>query len=265
MEKLLPYKNAKIFFRIEGKGRPVVLIHGFGEDGTIWNEQVSFLKKDFRIIIPDIPGSGGSSVISYESTIDQYAECIKAVLEFEQITTCSMIGHSMGGYITLAFGEKYPGYLKSLGLFHSTAYPDNEEKKSARRKSIEIIRQYGAYPFLQQSIPNLFSENFKKQNQEIVNGLIERYKSFDPKSLISYYEAMIRRPGRISVLEKFQGAILFIIGEQDKAVPIEQSLKQSHIPSLSYVHLLQDAAHMGMLENISKSNFFLKNFLDETA
>ena len=265
MEKLFPYQNAKIYYRIEGNGRPVVLIHGFAEDGTIWNEQIDYLKKDFLLIIPDIPGSGGSSVISSQSTIDQYADCMKALLEAERITACSVIGHSMGGYITLAFAEKYPTYLKSFGLFHSTAYPDSEEKKSARRKSIEIIRQYGAYPFLQQSIPNLFSDNYKKQNQKTVATLIERYAGLDPKSLISYYEAMIQRPDRISVLKEFKKPILFIIGEQDKAVALEQSLEQSHIPSLSYIHILQDAAHMGMLEATIDCNPFLKNFLEQTA
>jgi len=266
MEKKLPYREEKVCYRDLGRGKPVMFIHGFAEDGTIWNHQLNYLEKKFRMLVPDIPGSGLSSGKGSElSSIEDYAECLKAILDAEKIKDCVMIGHSMGGYIMLAFAEKYPGYLKGMGLFHSTAYADSEEKKTARRKSIDLIRQYGSAAFLEQSIPNLFSEYFQKQHSNEVVSLINRYANFKSETLVSYYEAMIRRPDRTSVLKTFSKPVLFIIGACDKAVPLEQSLEQCHLPQLSYIHIFENTAHMGMLENKDQSNHIVENFLDEVS
>ncbi|MBK7375227.1 MAG: alpha/beta fold hydrolase [Chitinophagaceae bacterium] len=108
-------------------------------------------------MVPDLPGSGKSGVISSQSAVgmEEYAEIIKAILVEEKIEKSTMLGHSLGGYITLAFAEKYPGMLNSFGLVHSTAFADSEEKKAARLKSIEFIKKYGAYDFLRTTIPGL--------------------------------------------------------------------------------------------------------------
>jgi len=263
MEKTTAYRDKEIFYQAHGKGKAVVLIHGFAEDGTIWDDHVNRLQNNFRLIIPDIPGSGRSSLISPAPTIEDYADCIRAIMHTEKITDCVMIGHSMGGYITLAFAERYPDLLKGIGFFHSTAYADSEEKKDTRRKSIAFIRQYGAAPFIEQFTPNLFSENFKKKNPHIVSVLAQRYINFDPVSLISYHEAMLQRPDRTHILKTFPNPVLFIIGEQDKAIPLQESLLQSHIPQLSFIHILENTAHMGMMEDIHESTISVESFLKQ--
>ena len=246
---------------LAGSGLPVILIHGFAEDGTIWDQQVVSLKKDYRLIVPDLPGSGRSSPLPGDITVEQLAGSIKAILDAESIRQCIMIGHSMGAYIILAFAEKYPERLKAIGLFHSTAYSDTGEKKAARRKGIEFIRKNGAAPFIRQSIPNLFSETSRKENPGLITGLTDRYANLDPDSLIQYYEAMIKRPDRTSVLANFAGPVLFIMGRHDNAVPFEQSLRQSHLPALSHIHILENAGHVGMLEDSAGSNQALHGFL----
>jgi pimeloyl-ACP methyl ester carboxylesterase len=270
MDKTITYQSSTIFYRTEGKGQPVIFLHGFAEDGTIWDKQVEFLERSVLLIIPDLPGSGKSIIDDDEQlptanghpiTIEDYANCINAILDAEQITTCIIIGHSMGGYITLAFAEKYPDKLKAFGLFHSTAYADSEEKKTMRRKSIEFIRKHGAAEFIKQSTPNLFLDLYKDQHPEIIEELIERYNNFKPDALVSYYEAMIQRPNRTTVLQNFKGPILFIIGEKDNAVPLGHSLEQSHLPGLAYIHILENAAHMGMLEETGEVNKFLLSFI----
>jgi pimeloyl-ACP methyl ester carboxylesterase len=168
----------------------------------------------------------------------------------------------MGGYISLAFAEQFGQLLKGFGLFHSTAYPDTEEKKQTRKKSIAFIQEHGSAEFIASTTPNLFSEWTKKNNPELVKAIIEQYANFDPAALITYTEAMIRRPDRIAVLEKLSVPVLFIIGEEDKAVPMGDMLKQSHIPSIALIHILKDTAHMGMLEQTAISNEALRNFLD---
>jgi pimeloyl-ACP methyl ester carboxylesterase len=166
----------------------------------------------------------------------------------------------MGGYVTLAFAELYPERLKAFGLFHSTSFADTEEKKAARRKGIEFIQKNGAAPFIRQSTPNLFSERSRQEHPEWVTSLIQRYSSFNPDALMSYYEAMIRRPDRSHVLKNFKGPVLFIIGAQDGAVPLASSLQQCHMPSIAHIHILQDAGHMGMMEDSDRAGHILDNF-----
>lgn len=262
MNKTLAYQNKKIYYRIIGIGKPVILIHGFGEDGEIFNHQVEFLKNKFQLIVPDLPGSGQSAMID-DMSIEGMAEVIHAIIHEENIEECPVIGHSMGGYITLALMEKYWNHISGFGLFHSSAYADNEEKKANRRKAIDFIRQNGAYDFLKTAIPNLFADDSKETYKSSIEELIEKGHNFSPHSLVSYYEAMIHRPDRVDILRNTSKPVLFIMGKYDTAVPIKDSLEQSHIPEKSYIHILQNTGHMGMLEETDRSNLILEKFLLE--
>jgi pimeloyl-ACP methyl ester carboxylesterase len=129
MQKEISYQNKKIAYQSVGSSKPVVLIHGFGEDGNIWDNQLKYLKDKYKLIIPDLPGSGQSEIID-DMSIEGMAEVIHAIIHEENIDACPVIAHSMGGYILLALVEKYWNHVSAIGLFHSTAYPDSEEKKS---------------------------------------------------------------------------------------------------------------------------------------
>ena len=280
MIKTITYQSSKISYRVFGEGATVVLLHGFGEDGEIWKSQVAHLKDHFRLIVPDLPGSGKSEVISSESavgsgqsavgseqlavgswrlavSIEDYAEVVKAILLKEQVNSCTMIGHSMGGYITLALAEKYPQLLNAFGLFHSSAFPDSEEKKTNRIKSIAFMEKNGAYLFLKTSLPGLF-----RCQGDYIDNLIESGRNFTTEALIQYYHAMYNRPDRRAVLKNFPGPILFIIGVYDIAAPFREGLQQCYLPQRSHLHVLRNSAHMGMLEEKEKVNTILKNFLD---
>jgi pimeloyl-ACP methyl ester carboxylesterase len=133
MEKELVVGGRKIFYRVYGKGRPAILVHGFGETGDVWKNQVDFLKDEYFLIVPDLPGSGRSELVE-DMSMEGMAEVIKAVSD-KELTAAGrdpeggsliMIGHSMGGYISLAFAAKHPSYLKGLGLFNTPAYPYSE-------------------------------------------------------------------------------------------------------------------------------------------
>lgn len=262
------FRNKKIYYRIEGRGKPVLLLHGFGEDGNIWNHQIKPLCKDYCLIIPDLPGSGKSEMLKGNGTLEDYAEVIKAITD-ESIfkekkeKQFSLIGHSMGGYITLAFAEKYPKLLNSFGLFHSSAFADDEQKKETRRKGIEFIKKNGSEAFLKTAIPNLFSERTKKEKPELLTQLLTISKDISPEVLIQYYEAMILRPDRTSVLKSFSKPILFICGKFDTVVPLEASLKQIQLPTLSFLHILKNSAHVGMWEEDRISSKYLLKFFTE--
>ncbi len=262
MEKQFLYQKKKIFYRVSGHGKPVILIHGFGEDGAIWNHQETFLKKNYKLIIPDLPGSGYSAMIE-DMSMEGIAEVIHAIIHEEGGDTYTIIGHSMGGYVLLALLEKYPTHINSFGLFHSTAFADSKEKKATRRKGIEFINQHGAFEFLKTTTPNLFSQKTKEEQPEIIEKLIAASHNFLPAALVSYYNAMIQRPDRTSLLTECKVPVLFILGKYDVAVPLEDSLKLCHLPEKSYIHILSQTGHIGMLEEPGNSNRILENFLLE--
>lgn len=260
----MPFLNG-MYYRTEGSGPVVVLVHGFAEDGTIWSATVDGLKDKFRLLVPDLPGSGQSVIgPDVEFSMDYFAKCISDILEAESVGSCAMIGHSMGGYITLAFAEQYADRLQSLGLFHSTAYADSEEKKEARGKSIIFIQQHGAAAFIQQAVPALFSEKTKTTRPSIVSEIVKRYTNFSADALVNYYRAMINRPDRTAILKTFPRPVMLIIGEHDTAVPPEQTLKQSYLPEISHVLILNNSGHMGMIEEPERSVAFVKRFLTES-
>lgn len=292
MDKTILYQTVSLSYKSFTPGTitrptPLVLIHGFAEDSSIWDHQTAYLKNNHRLIIPDLPGSGRSSLLpddtssplpgnpfsplsgnsssplSGNSGMEELAGAVKAILDAEEVSECILVGHSMGGYITLAFAELYPEMVKAFGLFHSTSYADSEEKKAARRKGIDFIRKNGAAPFIKQTTPNLFSETSRSGHPEWVGTLIEKYTGFNPDALIRYYEAMIRRPDRSHVLRQFPRPVLFVLGQEDNTIPLTIGLQQSHIPNVSYIYILEHAGHMGMLESSSQAGHILEEFLNE--
>ncbi|HVT86550.1 MAG TPA: alpha/beta hydrolase [Chitinophagaceae bacterium] len=260
-EKYFNYNGHSIYYRMIGAGKPVVLIHGFGEDGDVWKRQVEFLKEKFLLLVPDLPGSGSSELID-DMSMDGMAEVIKGILIRENISSCTMIGHSMGGYIMLAYAEKYASTIKAFGLFHSTSYADTEEKKATRRKGIEFIKQHGAFEFLKTTSPNLFSPISAGKMKITIDSFINSLTDFTPETLVSYYEAMIQRPDRSTLLENCSIPVLFVIGQYDNAIPMNDLLKQSHLPDKAFIHILSGSGHMGMMEETEKSNAILENFLN---
>jgi pimeloyl-ACP methyl ester carboxylesterase len=262
IQKDISYSNKHLCYYTAGQGPVVVLIHGFGEDSSIWENQAAYLASTYCLIIPDIPGSGLSAPLEGNPSIEDFAAAVKAILIHENISSCTMLGHSMGGYIALAYAEKYPADLGGLGLIHSTAFADSDEKKAARAKSIDFILTNGAHAFLKTSIPGLFSNAFSASHPSIIASLAEKATAFNNTSIVAYYRAMINRPDRSGVLAALNKPVLFIAGIFDNAVPFEQSLRQFHLPQQAYIHVLRQSAHMGMLEETTATNKAITDYLE---
>ncbi len=267
MQKNFTYEKQEVFYHVYGHGNPVLLLHGFGEDSKVWDEQVAFLQKDCLLIVPDLPGSGLSKIEGDAKqfpfdTIEFYADCVHALLRHENIASCTIFGHSMGGYIMLALIEKNPEMVEGFGLVHSTAFADSEEKKQNRAKGIEIMEQYGSYHFLKTTTPNLFSAGYKRESPEKVEALIEAGKAFEVTALQNYYRAMMSRKDRTAVLRGSKVPVLFIIGTDDVAVTLKDSLKQTYMPETSYIHVHDSVGHMGMWEKANEVNHQLLQFVN---
>jgi pimeloyl-ACP methyl ester carboxylesterase len=259
IKKNIAFQKSKIFYRMIGEGPAVMLLHGLPFDGSLWKRQLDSLS-GFKLIVPDLPGSGASEMVE-DMSIEGMAEVIKSILDSEQTAFVTLIGHSMGGYISLAFAEKYPERLNGLGLFHSTAFADNEERKANRKKGIDFIEKNGAHEFLKTMIPNLFSPQSKDDLADSIDELIDKTNNFSPQSLVSYYKAMMQRPDRSNVLKLLKIPMLFIAGKYDSAAPLNDLLKLCHLPEISYFHILTKSGHLGMLEETEKSNVILNDYL----
>lgn len=261
-KKTITIDNKIISYGIEGVGQPVVLLHGFGEDSAVWEHQVDYLRHNYQVIVPDIPGSGDSELTD-DVSMEGIAGVVKQIIGAEELDSVVLIGHSMGGYATMAFAELYPRLLDGFGLFHSTAAADTEEKKEARRKGIAFIEKNGAGEFLKTTVPNLFSDITKEKKPDLVNNFTASLPKFSRSALKAYYEAMIGRPERIDLFSKTDLPVLFIIGEKDNLISFEDVLKQSSMPRVSAIHVLHNSGHMGMLEEPAKANAAIEEFLME--
>lgn len=264
--KRIRHKGKNISYRTRGKGPLVVLLHGFGEDGTVWKGQFDLFPQH-QLVIPDLPGTGDSEALD-EMSMESLADAVKAVVDAEGDERAILIGHSMGGYITLAFAERYPNALRAFGLFHSTAFADSEEKKETRRKGIRFIQEHGAAEFLKTATPNLYAPRSREEHPEWIAEHLAATHNFSPATLVSYYMAMIDRPDRTAVLQESTVPVLFVMGRYDAAAPLQDVLKQCHLPRLSYIHILDESGHMGMIEEKTKTADLLSAFvftLEKTA
>ena len=158
--KFISFRNKKVAYQSEGRGLTVVFLHGFGEDSRVWEDfTADLLEENYRVVVIDLPGQGKSETLE-EMTVENMAEAVAAVVNKLQLELFVLIGHSMGGYVSLAFAEKYPQLLAGLSLFHSHPYADSDEKKANRQRSIEFVRDNGTVIFIKQLLPKLFSEKF---------------------------------------------------------------------------------------------------------
>ncbi len=213
-----------LHYEISGNGTEnLFLLHGFMENLMIWEEMEPKLSEKFRLIKIDFPGHGRSAV-SKEVSMESMAESVKEVADHLKIEKLHILGHSMGGYVSLAFAEKHPELLKSLTLFFSTSAEDNDEKKEVRRRSIKVIDD-NFESFVNLSVPNLFSENEKDILEGKINLAKEIALSSKKEGVKLAQLAMAERPNRTQMLEDFDGKILIIAGKHDNAVKTEVFLK----------------------------------------
>jgi pimeloyl-ACP methyl ester carboxylesterase len=248
-------------YKKTGTGKKVLLLcHGFGEAAFIWNTLTEELSKEYICIIPSLPGCGESSL--YENlSIESMAEDMYEIIKYEKINEFYFAGHSMGGYIGLAFAKKYELLLKGLLLINSTVYVDTPEKIEARKKTNAFISNNTLKDYLKVSVPNLYSENSKQTLKPTIDKHIElSIQQISKEALIAQNTAMIERPSSELYITKTALPIGFIIGRQDEVIPLEKSLTQSILPQQSYVKILNNIGHVSMQEtNIASFVFEFVN------
>ncbi|MFJ5623881.1 alpha/beta fold hydrolase [Peribacillus loiseleuriae] len=234
---------SKLSYLDIGEGNPILLLHGFCGNKEYWQEIVPLLQSHRRVIAVDLSGHGDSRIVDGEYSVEGYAAEIYQLIEQLSLSKVYLIGHSLGGYITLAFAEIYPEKLAGIAIVHSTAFPDDEKGKAGRDASIQKINNEGIAVFVDGLIPKLFAED-DHVGIQIAKEI--GYKT-NPKGAISALNAMRDRPDRNHVLKNSELPILLVAGGKDRVISPEKTFSVS--TPYTQELLLKNSGHMGMLED----------------
>lgn len=259
-KKYFIYKGEKLAFVDIGKGPVVVLLHGYLFDSRCWYDFVLSLFKSYRLICPDLPGHGESGCWAYVHSMDFMAECVRGILKELGIKKCSIFGHSMGGYVTLAFAEKYPEVIRGYGLLFSTPLPDSEEKKKDRVRAMQLIKKKKSL-YIKETFKNLFQQHeikyFKAQYLRFLNYALH----INSRGAIAALRGMMSRPDREVVLKFSPVPVLMLNGKNDALLPYEV-LNEVHKRNPHIHFIMEDGlGHMGFLEYPAFCIQALKHFL----
>jgi len=247
MYKQVLFKNTPISYIEQGKGRPLILLHGFLESSEIWLEFINELSLKYRVVAIDLLGHGQSGCLGYVHSMELMADCIKHVLKCLKLRKVLLVGHSMGGYVSMAFAEKYPDDVKGLCLFHSSAAADNELKKKDRDRLIKLVK-FSKKDLIKGLIPNLFAKENKKKHKKSIILLQKAARKISKQGIIAALEGMKERREREIVLRFCSYPVLFIIGAKDPVFSVDAVMEQASLPRNSTAILLDNVGHMGFLE-----------------
>jgi pimeloyl-ACP methyl ester carboxylesterase len=258
--KQIHYKNTTISYSDSGKGTAVVLLHGFLENKTMWKDLVPISSQKNRVITIDLLGHGATGCLGYVHSMENNAEIIKAVLSHLRIRKVIFVGHSMGGYVALAFAELYPAAVKGLVLLNSTSKEDSAERKHNRDRAIKAVKQ-NYVNFVRLSIANLFSVNNRERlENEIENVKLEALKT-PLQGIVASLEGMKIRKNREFILRESEFPKLLILGEKDGVLIYKDNLAQLENTDVKLV-TFQDG-HMSHIENKEELEKTLLGFLRE--
>jgi pimeloyl-ACP methyl ester carboxylesterase len=244
--KQIIYKNTKISFTDSGKGTALVFLHGFLENSKMWDYFIPEFLKKYRVISIDLLGHGSTEPLGYIHSMEDNADVVHAVLSELKIRKAVFVGHSMGGYVALAFAELYADSVKGIVLLNSTSRADSEERKANRNRAIKAVKQ-NYTNFVRLSIANLFSENNRERlESEIENVKTEALKT-PLQGIVASLEGMKIRKDREVILHFAQYPILFVLGKNDPVLNYEESIEQIENTSVKLITFPD--GHMSPIEN----------------
>ena len=245
--KFAEFKKIKVRYTDTGKGRVLVLLHGFLGSHKMWDEYVSSLSGQFRVITIDLPGHGETPAIGYYHSMEMMAQCVKTVLDEAGVRRYVLAGHSMGGYVALAFAELFPENLKGLCLVHSTSYPDSADKKTERNKVISLVKK-GHKRAIAEIVINLFTPEKITQLKNKVNTARRMAESTSEQSIINSLEGMKERKSRDLILKFSEYPVMFIVGKKDTLINYDTVFSQVGLCKYPFVIMMEEEGHMGFYE-----------------
>lgn len=241
MEKL-NIDGIDIAYVRRGKGAPLVLIHGYPLDHTIWDEIGPLLEKEFDLIIPDLRGFGESGVMESDNSIISYATDIAGLLSHLKIKKAGVAGHSMGGYVALAFAREFPERVSGLAMVSSQTVADTPETRENRLSTAKQVMEKGVGVVVESMTPKLSTD---KRVQDYAKHLIGNQQ---PKGISTALNAMAGRPDSTELFATFKLPVLIIHGDADLLIPVKRGREmKAALPSAQYFELA-GLGHMAMME-----------------
>ncbi|MCX6182457.1 MAG: alpha/beta hydrolase [Bacteroidetes bacterium] len=241
------FKNITIHYKKEGSGKTnVVLLHGFLEGLDIWKDYSKELSKSYTVISIDLLGHGKSQSLAYVHTLEEMAEAVNEVLKALDLRKAIFVGHSLGGYVALAFAELYIHKVKGLCLFNSSASADSEQKKKDRLRAIEVVKQNHEL-FIKMAIPNLFSA--PEGNKKAIEKTLKIALKTPKQGIIAAINGMMQRPNREIIIKFSQYPVFFVIGKNDAVVPFEVAIQQCELAKEHSYYLSEKGSHMCFFED----------------
>ncbi|MBW4083771.1 alpha/beta fold hydrolase [Paenibacillus sp. S150] len=249
-------EGSNICYSDQGKGDVIMLLHGFCGSSSYWEQVIPLLSGNYRVIAPDLRGHGASDAPLGAYSVDQMADDVLSLLNALEISECYLLGHSLGGYITLSFAQRHASRLKGFGLIHSTGYPDSEEAKENRLKSVSKIQNEGIFAFVDELVPGLFARGASPQ-------LLERTKEIGyrtpPQGAVGAAMAMRERPDRRDVISAAALPVLLVAGAEDSKVPADRTFT-SDKPNVTQA-TISGAGHMSMYEAPERLAEIIKDYV----
>lgn len=246
LSKIIQYKNTTISFTDEGKGAAIVFLHGFLENKKMWEAFIPEFSKKYRVITIDLLGHGESESLGYVHSMEDNADVVHAVLSELRIRKAAFVGHSMGGYVALAFAELYPEFMKGLVLLNSTSRADSDEKKANRDRAIKAVKQHYTN-FIRLSISNLFSEDNRERLASEIELVKEEAVKTSLQGIVASLEGMKIRKDREVLLHFSPYPMLLILGEKDPVLNYQETVEQIEGTKVS-LKTFPDG-HMSTIEN----------------
>ncbi|MDO9594738.1 MAG: alpha/beta fold hydrolase [Lutibacter sp.] len=254
----LLHKNTNVHFTSIGKGNTVVLLHGFLENSSMWQEVAQELSKRNRVICIDLLGHGQTENLGYIHSMEDQAQMVKAVLNHLKLRKYVFVGHSMGGYVALAFAKLFPESVKGLCLMNSTALPDSEERKLNRDRAIKAIKK-NHKTFVRVAIPMLFAEKNREIYPKEIEQITQEALQLSPQGIIAALEGMKIRKNQTSIYKTAQFPIQMIIGKQDPALDYDSLISQTKNTKVKIIEFPD--GHMSHIENRDSLIENLSNFI----
>ena len=212
----------------------------------MWDFYIPEFAKKNRIITIDLLGHGETECLSYVQTMEDNADAVHAVLSELRIRKAIFVGHSMGGYVALAFAELYPDTIKGLVLLNSTARADSEERKTNRDRAIKAVKQ-SFVNFISLSIANLFNENNRERLLSVIESVKKEALKTPLQGIVASLEGMKIRQDREVLLHLAPFPKLLILGEKDPVLNYEETKEQIEGTAMKLVTFPD--GHMSHIEN----------------
>jgi pimeloyl-ACP methyl ester carboxylesterase len=255
------FRAGRIHYADSGKGDIIILLHGYLESGEVWNGFSEKLAQSFRVITVDLPGCGLSDVYGEVHGMELMAEAIKELIDYLNIKKVILTGHSLGGYVALAFLELFSDRLSGYCLFHSQPFPDSPAALDKRKREIEIVKMGKKNLMYPDNVIRMFATS----NLEKFSAALQRSKDIASKipgdGIIAVLKGMMIRPSRLSFMEGGKVPCLWILGLMDNYIPCDLIQKQVNLPSNARIEVLKNSGHMGFIEEEELSAKIVSDFV----